>query len=116
MGPVSGTAIDTVPGALHAGCGPRRPAPAFRGVRRTRRVLAAALLAGACGGSGGADVDAVVVATLELGMVLVGIGDLQQPERVDDPAAPNGKPLALDPDGHRDQRPPARSLGWNYPL
>lgn len=33
------------------------------------------------------------------GRLLIGVGDLQQSSRIDDPAAPNGKLLALDPDG-----------------
>lgn len=50
------------------------------------------------------------------GAILVGIGDIQEPDRVDDPNAPNGKLLALDPDGAADQRPAVRSGGWNNPF
>ncbi|MGH2661275.1 MAG: PQQ-dependent sugar dehydrogenase [Actinomycetota bacterium] len=50
------------------------------------------------------------------GSLLVGIGDLQQPERVDDPRAPNGKILRLDPAGGQNQQPEVVSGGWNNPF
>lgn len=49
------------------------------------------------------------------GRVLVGLGDLQDPKRIDDPDAPNGKILALDPEGRPDQKPAVLSTGWNNP-
>lgn len=45
----------------------------------------------------------------------IGIGDLQEPARIDDPDAVNGKLLSLDPDGPPDQRPRVLSGGWNNP-
>lgn len=50
------------------------------------------------------------------GQILIGIGDLQEPKRVADPSAPNGKLLALDPAGPPDQRPQVRRGGWNNPF
>lgn len=50
------------------------------------------------------------------GRLLVGIGDLQQPDRVEDPDTPHGKLLALDPAGGPEQRPVALSGGWNNPF
>lgn len=47
--------------------------------------------------------------------VLVGIGDLQDPKRIGDRDAPNGKILALDPEGRPDQKPAVLSAGWNNP-
>ncbi|MTD42969.1 hypothetical protein GKE82_01270 [Conexibacter sp. W3-3-2] len=48
--------------------------------------------------------------------LVVGVGDLQDPPRVRDPRALNGKLLALDPDGPPDQRPRVLSGGWNNPF
>jgi glucose/arabinose dehydrogenase len=50
------------------------------------------------------------------GRLVVGIGDLQQPDRVGDPDQPNGKLLRLDPDGGPDQRPEVLSAGWHNPF
>lgn len=50
------------------------------------------------------------------GRLLIGIGDLQDRPRVADPGAPNGKLLALDPDGPPGQRPAVVSSGWNNPF
>jgi hypothetical protein len=50
------------------------------------------------------------------GRLVIGIGDLQDPERLDDPDAPNGKLLALDPDARPGQRPEPLSSGWNNPF
>jgi hypothetical protein len=50
------------------------------------------------------------------GRLLVGIGDLQQPDRVDDPETPHGKLLALDPAGGPEQLPVPLSRGWNNPF
>lgn len=48
--------------------------------------------------------------------IVIGVGDVQQPDRIDDPDAPNGKILALDPNGRPDQRPEVMSSGWNNPF
>ncbi len=48
--------------------------------------------------------------------LLVTIGDLQDPDAIDDPDAPNGKVLALDPKGSADQVPTVVSGGWNNPF
>ncbi len=50
------------------------------------------------------------------GSLVLGVGDLQEPSRRDDPDAPNGKLLALDPDGPAEQRARPRSSGWNNPF
>jgi len=50
------------------------------------------------------------------GRLLIGIGDLRQPERIDDPDQLNGKVLSLDPEGPADQRPLVLSGGWNNPF
>lgn len=50
------------------------------------------------------------------GRLVVGVGDLLDRERVDDPEAPNGKLLALDRAGTADQRPAVLSGGWNNPF
>jgi len=50
------------------------------------------------------------------GRLIVGIGDLQQPERVAEKDAPNGKLLSLSADGPPDQRPAVVSGGWNNPF
>jgi hypothetical protein len=49
------------------------------------------------------------------GRLVVGIGDLQDPDSVVDTSLPNGKMLALDPDGLPDQEPEAISGGWTNP-
>jgi hypothetical protein len=49
------------------------------------------------------------------GGLIVGIGDLEDRARLDDPASPNGKLLRLDPDGPADQDPEVVSGGWNNP-
>jgi len=49
------------------------------------------------------------------GRLVIGVGDLLEPDLVDDPAAPNGKILALDPGGSADQIPAVLSGGWNNP-
>lgn len=50
------------------------------------------------------------------GHLLIGIGDLQAPQRIPDDDAPNGKLLALDPSGPATQRPRILSRGWNNPF
>jgi hypothetical protein len=50
------------------------------------------------------------------GRLLVGIGDLQQPDRVEDPETPHGKLLTLDPAGAPEQLPVPLSGGWNNPF
>jgi hypothetical protein len=50
------------------------------------------------------------------GRLVIGVGDLQQPDLVDEPGAPNGKLLALDPAGPPGQRPQPLSGGWNNPF
>lgn len=50
------------------------------------------------------------------GRLVVGIGDLENPALVDDPDAPNGKLLTLDPAGPPGQRPRPLSGGWNNPF
>jgi hypothetical protein len=50
------------------------------------------------------------------GSLVIGIGNLLEPRAVSDPTAPNGKMLALDPDGPADQRPSIISSGWNNPF
>jgi hypothetical protein len=54
--------------------------------------------------------------TAPSGDLVVGIGNLQAPELVADPDAPNGKLLSLDPDGQADQLPRTVSAGWNNPF
>jgi hypothetical protein len=49
------------------------------------------------------------------GRLIVGVGDLQDPARTPDDDAPNGKLLALDPDGTAAQTPSILSRGWNNP-
>lgn len=56
------------------------------------------------------------IATLPNGNLLIGIGDLLQPDAVDDPATPNGKMLELDPDGPQSQTPKVLSSGWHNPF
>lgn len=48
--------------------------------------------------------------------LVIGIGDLLQNERQDDPAAINGKLVSLDPDGLPGQQPRLVSSGWNNPF
>ena len=48
--------------------------------------------------------------------LLISIGDLQDPDATDDPTAPNGKILALDPQGTAGQEPQVVSGGWNNPF
>lgn len=52
----------------------------------------------------------------EEGGLIVGIGDLQDPDAVADPSLPNGKMLLLDPEGDPDQRPTTISGGWTNPI
>lgn len=47
--------------------------------------------------------------------LLIGVGDLQQPDLLDDPDAPNGKVLSLDPAAPATQTPRVLSSGWNNP-
>lgn len=49
------------------------------------------------------------------GRLIIAIGDLQQPDLLDDPDAPNGKVLSLDPAGPSTQEPRVLSSGWNNP-
>jgi len=49
------------------------------------------------------------------GHVLVGVGDLDDPGAVADPATPNGKFLILDPTAGPDQAPEVLSGGWVSP-
>ena len=48
--------------------------------------------------------------------LVIGVGDLTEPTLVDDPDAPNGKLLLLDPSGPPDQEPKVISAGWNNPF
>jgi glucose/arabinose dehydrogenase len=50
------------------------------------------------------------------GELVIGVGDLLDPDAAADPDAPNGKLLALDPTGAADQVPTALSGGWNNPF
>lgn len=50
------------------------------------------------------------------GTLVIGVGDLLDAEAAVDPTAPNGKMLALDPDGAPDQQPVIVSSGWNNPF
>lgn len=50
------------------------------------------------------------------GRLLIGIGDLQAPQRTAREDTPNGKLLSLDPDGPAVQRPRILSRGWNNPF
>lgn len=49
------------------------------------------------------------------GDVVIGVGDAGAADLIDDPDAPNGKLLALDPDGEMDQTPEVLSSGWRNP-
>jgi hypothetical protein len=53
---------------------------------------------------------------LHEGRLLVGVGDLLDPDAVADPATPNGKLLLLDPDAAADQVPVVLAGGWNNPF
>lgn len=50
------------------------------------------------------------------GSLVIGIGDLLEPDLVDDAEAPNGKMLRLDPDGEPTQQPETLSGGWHNPF
>lgn len=50
------------------------------------------------------------------GELLIGVGELQDPVAVSDPTSPNGKILALDPDGDRDQVPTVVVAGFHNPF
>jgi hypothetical protein len=50
------------------------------------------------------------------GRLVVGVGDLLERELVNDPGAPNGKLLLLDPSGEESQMPEVHSSGWNNPF
>jgi glucose/arabinose dehydrogenase len=50
------------------------------------------------------------------GRLIIGIGDLQQPDRVGDPSTPNGKLLLLDARAGPEQSPEVISGGWNNPF
>ncbi len=50
------------------------------------------------------------------GELVIGVGTLFDEELIDDPDAPNGKLLALDPDGPPDQVPRVLSGGWFNPF
>lgn len=50
------------------------------------------------------------------GSLVIGVGDLLDPEAAAAPATPNGKMLALDAGGPADQRPTTISSGWNNPF
>jgi hypothetical protein len=50
------------------------------------------------------------------GKIVIGVGDIGATELIDDPEAPNGKMLALDPDRGMDQTPEILSSGWRNPF
>lgn len=50
------------------------------------------------------------------GALLIGIGELQEPELVGDPETPHGKLLRLDPGGPDTQAPEAIAAGWHNPF
>lgn len=50
------------------------------------------------------------------GRLVIGIGDLLENDRKNDPAAINGKLASLDPDGSPGQTPQIVSSGWNNPF
>jgi hypothetical protein len=56
------------------------------------------------------------LAVLGDGRLLVGIGDLEQPDQLREPDAPHGKLLVLDPSRDAGRRPTALSSGWNNPF
>jgi hypothetical protein len=47
--------------------------------------------------------------------LILAVGDLDEPDTIDDPDEPNGKLLSLDPGGPADQRPDVVSSGWHDP-
>lgn len=49
------------------------------------------------------------------GRLVIGIGDLEDPDAVSDPAQPHGKMLAVEPDGVPEQQPTVISGGWTNP-
>ena len=50
------------------------------------------------------------------GRLLLGVGDLQRPDRTSDPGAPNGKLLLLDSQREPTQTPRVLTSGWNNPF
>ena len=48
--------------------------------------------------------------------LLIGVGDMGEPDLVSDPDAPNGKILGLSPLGPPDQEPEIHSTGWHNPF
>lgn len=50
------------------------------------------------------------------GDLLIGVGALGSPDAVDDPSAPHGKVLTLDPDGEPGQDPSVVASGWHDPF
>lgn len=50
------------------------------------------------------------------GSLVIGVGDLLDGAAAADPSTPNGKLLALEPDGPVDQTPRVISSGWNNPF
>lgn len=50
------------------------------------------------------------------GKIVIGVGDAGATELIDDPEAPNGKMLALDPDRGTRQTPEILSSGWRNPF
>jgi hypothetical protein len=57
------------------------------------------------------------IARSPTGQIVVGVGSAGSDELVDDPDAPNGKLLALDPDrGEAGQDPETLSSGWHDPV
>jgi len=56
------------------------------------------------------------LAVLPDGRLLIGIGDLEDPDRASDPDTPAGKLLAVDPAGPPDQQPVPLTEDWNNPF
>ncbi len=50
------------------------------------------------------------------GTLVIGVGDLLEPDLVDEPDTVNGKILRLDPDGDPAQQPEVISGGWHNPF
>ena len=50
------------------------------------------------------------------GSLVIGVGNLLDPQAAADQTTPNGKMLALDPNGPPDQHPVTLSSGWNNPF
>ena len=50
------------------------------------------------------------------GSLVIGVGNLLDADAAADPATPNGKMLALDPEGPAGQEPDTLSSGWNNPF